>query len=243
MVRIPALSSLRRIAGAFDGRPLALHAAGLARAWGRSCALMFVSLAFATFPSAAAAPAHGVILVVGDSISAGYGLPAGRGWTSLLEARLRERGHAYDVVNASISGDTTAGGRARLPALLASHRPAIVIIELGGNDGLRGGDLAATRANLDAMIEAAQKARAKVLLVGMQLPPNYGGAYTARFAALYADAAKRYKTALVPFFFAGFGADDALFQPDRVHPTLAAQPRLLDNVWPALEELLAKTRR
>jgi acyl-CoA thioesterase-1 len=133
-------------------------------------------------------------------------------------------------------------GRARLPALLASQKPAIVVIELGGNDGLRGGDLAATRANLDAMIEAAQKARAKVLLVGMQLPPNYGSAYTARFAALYPDAAKRHKTALVPFFFEGFGADDALFQPDRIHPTLAAQPRLLDNVWPALEKLLARPR-
>lgn len=214
-----ALSRLRRIAGA----------------------LVFASLALAAAASVAAA-GHGVILVVGDSISAGYGLPAGRGWTSLLEARLRERGYAYDVVNASISGDTTAGGRARLPALLASHRPAIVVIELGGNDGLRGGDLAATRANLDAMIDASQKAHAKVLLIGMELPPNYGAAYTARFAALYADAAKRHKTALVPFFFEGFATDDALFQPDRVHPTLAAQPRLLDNAWPALEKLLVKAR-
>jgi acyl-CoA thioesterase-1 len=221
MARNSALSSLRRFAGT----------------------LMLAALALAGFASAADVPGHSVILVVGDSISAGYGLPAGQGWTALLEARLRERGYAYDVVNASISGDTTAGGRARLPALLASHKPAIVVIELGGNDGLRGGDLAATRANLDAMIEAAQKTRAKVLLVGMQLPPNYGSAYTARFAALYPDAAKRHKTALVPFFFEGFGADDALFQPDRIHPTLAAQPRLLDNVWPALEKLLAKSRR
>jgi acyl-CoA thioesterase-1 len=220
MARVPALSSLRRIAGA----------------------LMFATLALAAGTTALAAPGRGVVLVVGDSISAGYGLPAGHGWTTLLESRLRERGYAYDVVNASISGDTTAGGRTRLPALLAAHRPAVVVIELGGNDGLRGGDLAATRANLDAMIDDAQKAHAKVLLVGMQLPPNYGSAYTARFAALYADAAKRHRTALVPFFFEGFATDDALFQADRVHPTQAAQPRLLDNVWPALEKLLAKPR-
>jgi acyl-CoA thioesterase-1 len=205
-------------------------------------AIALAALALAACGAALAAPARGTILVVGDSISAGYGLPAGRGWTTLLDARLRERGYAYDVVNASISGDTTAGGRSRLPALLAAHHPAIVVIELGGNDGLRGGDLAATRGNLDAMIEAAQKARARVLLVGMQLPPNYGSAYTARFAAIYADAAKRHKTALVPFFFEGFATDDALFQSDRVHPTLAAQPRLLDNVWPALEPLLARPR-
>lgn len=221
MARKPALSRLSRIARAFVVAVLA----------GVACA------------AAGAAPARGTILVVGDSISAGYGLPAGRGWTSLLASRLAERGYAYDVVNASISGDTTAGGRSRLPALLATHRPAIVVIELGGNDGLRGGDLAATRANLDAMIEAAQKARAKVLLVGMQLPPNYGSAYTARFATIYPEAAKRHKVALVPFLFEGFATDDASFQADRVHPTLAAQPRLLDNVWPALETLLAKPRR
>ena len=205
-----------------------------------ACALAIALLALIPGSGALAASSRGVLLVVGDSISAGYGLPPGRGWTALLDARLREQGYGYDVVNASISGDTTAGGRARLPALLAEHRPAIVVIELGGNDGLRGGDLAAMRANLDAMIDACQKSRARVLLIGMQLPPNYGAAYTARFATIYAEAAKRHKVALVPFLFEGFAADDALFQADRIHPTLAAQPRLLDNVWPALEPMLAK---
>jgi acyl-CoA thioesterase-1 len=220
MARNPALSSLRRLAQV----------------------VAFAFLAVAASSCVAAAPAHPTILVVGDSISAGYGLPAGQGWTALLAARLHERGYAGEVVNASISGDTTAGGRARLPGLLDQHHPSIVVIELGGNDGLRGGDLAATRANLDAMIVAAKHARAKVLLIGMQLPPNYGSAYTSRFAALYADAAKRHNVALVPFFFAGFADDDALFQADRIHPTLAAQPRLLDNVWPVLAPLLGKPR-
>ncbi|MEP7061681.1 MAG: arylesterase [Betaproteobacteria bacterium] len=192
--------------------------------------------------AAAAAGKRPTILVVGDSISAAYGLPPGSGWTGLLAKRLTEQHYAYDVVNASISGDTTAGGRARLPALLAQHHPAIVVIELGGNDGLRGGDLAATRANLDAMLDAAVKARARVLLVGMKLPPNYGPAYTSQFDALYADASKRHKTALLPFFFAGFADQNELFQADRIHPTQAAQSRLLDNVWPVLQPMLAKTR-
>jgi acyl-CoA thioesterase-1 len=191
---------------------------------------------------AAAADRHATILVVGDSISAGYGLAPGSGWTTLLAKRLADEHAAYDVVNASISGDTTAGGRSRLPALLSQHRPAIVVIELGGNDGLRGGDLAAIRANLDAMISAATSAHAKVLLIGMQLPPNYGAAYTARFAALYGDASRRHKIALVPFFFQGFADRNDLFQPDRIHPTQAAQPLLLDNVWPVLKPLLAAKR-
>jgi acyl-CoA thioesterase-1 len=192
--------------------------------------------------TAMAADKRPTILVVGDSISAAYGLPPGSSWTGLLAKRLADEHYAYDVVNASISGDTTAGGRARLPALLAQHHPAIVVIELGGNDGLRGGDLAATRANLDAMLGAAAKAHARVLLVGMKLPPNYGPAYTSQFDALYADASRRFKTALVPFFFEGFADRSDLFQPDRIHPTLAAQPRLLDNVWPVLQPMLAKKR-
>lgn len=192
--------------------------------------------------AAAAAGKRPTILVVGDSISAAYGLPPGSGWTGLLAKRLTEQHYAYDVVNASISGDTTAGGRARLPALLAQHHPAIVVIELGGNDGLRGGDLAATRANLDAMLDAAVKSRARVLLVGMKLPPNYGPAYTSQFDALYADASNRHKTALLPFFFAGFADQNELFQADRIHPTQAAQSQLLDNVWPVLQPMLAKTR-
>ncbi|CAG0995042.1 acyl-CoA thioesterase I [Burkholderiales bacterium] len=181
-----------------------------------------------------------VILVLGDSISAAYGLPPGTGWTDLLQERLRERGRAHRVVNASISGDTTAGGRSRLPALLARHKPAIVVIELGGNDGLRGGNLAATRGNLVAMISAARSAGAKVLIVGMKLPPNYGPAYIREFDATYAEVARAQHVPLVPFFFAGFGEDRDWFQPDGIHPTEAAQPRLLDNVWPAIERLLPK---
>ena len=193
---------------------------------------------------ASAAPAQPkaapVLLVVGDSISAGYGLAPGEGWVDRLAARLRDRGYRERVVNASISGDTTAGGRARLPALLREHRPSIVVIELGGNDALRGGSLDATRANLDAMVKAAKDAHAKVLLVGMQVPPNYGAAYARRFEALFADVATSNRVALVPYLFAGFAEDLAQFQADRIHPKAEAEPRILDNVWPALLPLLRK---
>ena len=184
-----------------------------------------------------------VILVLGDSISAAYGLPPGTGWTHLLQQRLAERGHPHRVVNASISGDTTAGGRSRLPALLERHRPAIVVIELGGNDGLRGGSLAATRENLRVMTAATKSAGAKPLLVGMKLPPNYGPAYTREFDAIFAEVAKAQRAPLVPFFFAGFGEDRDWFQPDGIHPSELAQPKLLDNVWPALERLLPPRKR
>ncbi|MDQ2964177.1 MAG: arylesterase [Pseudomonadota bacterium] len=179
-----------------------------------------------------------VILIVGDSISAGYGLPAGAGWTTLLQQRLETERFPHRVVNASSSGDTTAGGRARLAALLAQHHPSITIIELGGNDGLRGGSLEALRGNLDAMAAMAQKAGSRVLLVGMRLPPNYGPAYVQRFDATYADVAKARRIALVPFLFDGFGEDSAMFQTDRIHPVAAAQPKLLDNVWRELRPLL-----
>ena len=195
------------------------------------------ALAAGTALHAAEAP---VILVVGDSISAGYGLSSGEGWVDLLASKVTSEGYPYRVVNASISGDTTAGGRARLAGLLKQHRPAIVIIELGANDALRGGNLAATRANLDAMVAAAQAAGAKVLIVGMQLPPNYGAAYGREFGALFGDVAKARKTAVVPYAFEGFGEDLAQFQPDRVHPTAAAQRRILANVWPALSALLQR---
>ena len=185
-------------------------------------------------------PREPVLLVVGDSISAGYGLPAGTVWVDLLAARLKAQGYRYRVVNASITGDTTAGGRARLTALLVAHQPAIVIIELGGNDALRGGKLAATRDNLDAMVTLAQRAKAKVLLVGMQMPSNYGPAYVREFNEVFTSVARAHKVPLVPFFFEGFGEDMAYFQSDRIHPTAEAQPRLLDNVWPALRPLLAK---
>jgi acyl-CoA thioesterase-1 len=182
------------------------------------------------------------LLVVGDSISAAYGLAPGTGWVDLLSARIAAQKLPYRVVNASITGDTTAGGRARLPGLLATHKPAIVIVELGGNDGLRGGNLGSTRDNLAAMVAAVQKANARPLIVGMRLPPNYGAAYVREFDALYASVARAAKAPLVPFFFEGFGERNDLFQPDRIHPTAAAQPLLLDNVWPVLLPLLGPRR-
>ena len=200
------------------------------------------ALALATAPRARANAGAPVLLVVGDSISAAYGLPPGTGWVDLLAARLTEQGHPHRVVNASITGDTTAGGRARLPALLTTHKPAIVVLELGGNDGLRGGNLVSTRENLTAMVAAIQGAGAKPLLVGMKLPPNYGPAYVREFDALFAAVAKARKVPLVPFFFEGFGERNDMFQPDRIHPTAAAQPLLLDNVWPALRPLLGSRR-
>jgi acyl-CoA thioesterase-1 len=181
-----------------------------------------------------------VILIVGDSISAEYGLPRDTGWIKLLDARLHEQGFDYSVVNASISGDTTSGGLSRLPALLQQLKPNIVIVELGGNDGLRGLSLAATETNLSKMIEAAQALRAKVMLIGMQLPPNYGKTYGEQFAGLYPKLARQYKTALLPFFFEGFGDRLDAFQPDRIHPKQESQGLLLENVWPRLQPLLSK---
>ncbi len=199
-----------------------------------------LALVLALASSARAESVPPVLLVVGDSISAGYGLAAGKGWVTLLTERLRFEGYRYTVVNASITGDTTAGGRARLPALLTQYKPAIVVIELGGNDALRGGNLMATRTNLDTMVTNAQAGKAKVLVVGMQLPSNYGPAYVRDFNALFHVVAKAKRVPIVPAFFAGFGDDLALFQPDRIHPTADAQRKLLDNVWPALQPLLHK---
>jgi len=204
----------------------------LARVWLLACVVIV--------GSAVAQPTVPVLLVVGDSISAGYGLARGEGWVDLLVARLARDGYRERVVNASITGDTTAGGRARLPALLREHRPGIVVIELGGNDALRGGNLDATRANLDAMVKDAQAAHAKVLLVGMKVPPNYGTTYARRFDALFAEVAKARGVALVPYLFEGFGDDLAQFQQDRIHPKAAVESRILDNVWPALAPLLAR---
>ena len=180
------------------------------------------------------------LLVLGDSISAEYGLRRDSGWVKLLDVRLRREGWAYAVVNASISGETTSGGLSRIDELLSRLHPAIVIVELGGNDGLRGLSLTTTEQNLGAIVARSEKAGATVLLIGMQLPPNYGKAYTDRFAAIFATASKRYKTALTPFFFSGFADRYELFQPDRIHPTEAAQIRLLDNVWTALRPLLKR---
>jgi len=189
--------------------------------------------------SRAALPA--TIVVVGDSLSAEYGLRRGSGWVPLLEKKLRDEKIEARVVNASISGDTTSGGRSRLPALLAQHKPTHVILELGGNDALRGLPLAMTQDNLAQMTQAAQKAGARVLLIGIQMPPNYGADYGAKFTAMYEDVARRFKAAVVPFFLKGVadGPDaDRLFQADRIHPTEQAQPQLLANVWPELKKLL-----
>ena len=181
------------------------------------------------------------ILVVGDSLSAEYGLKRGSGWVALLEQRLKGEHIDAAVVNASISGDTTSGGRSRLAPLLREHHPTLVIIELGGNDALRGLPLDLTRANLIEMSRAASRAGAKVVLVGMQLPPNYGRSYGEEFAALFADVAKQERAALVPFLLKGVADGpqaEHLFQSDRIHPTEAAHPVMLDNVWPVLKPLL-----
>jgi len=178
------------------------------------------------------------LLVVGDSISAGYGLAEGQGWVRLLERRLQEQKLDYQVVNASISGDTTAGGLARLPKLLADHQPTVVAIELGGNDGLRGQPLAQFERNLTALVEQAKARGARVLLLGMRLPPNYGPRYTDGFAQVYTDVAKAQQVALVPFLLEGVGGDPAFMQPDGIHPQANAQQRLLDNAWPQLQPLL-----
>lgn len=182
-----------------------------------------------------------VVLVVGDSLSAEYGIKAGSGWVALLQKRLAEQKQPHRVVNASISGDTTAGGRSRLPAALRTHKPAIVVIELGGNDALRGLPLTSTRENLLAMARAAQQAGAKVVVVGMQVPPNYGTRYASDFEGLFTDVAKQTRASLVPFLLKGVAdRKDALewFQPDRIHPLAKAHPTMLDNVWPALKPLL-----
>ncbi|MBP8170706.1 MAG: arylesterase [Pseudomonas sp.] len=180
----------------------------------------------------------GTLLVLGDSISAAFGLDTRQGWVSLLEQRLAAEGFAYRVVNASVSGDTSAGGLARLPTLLAEHRPQLVIVELGGNDGLRGQAPAQLQQNLAAMVQQSQKAGAKVLILGMQLPPNYGVRYTTAFAAVFPQVANQTGAALVPFLLEGVGGVPALMQDDGIHPGAAAQAQLLDNVWLSLKPLL-----
>ena len=184
-----------------------------------------------------------VVLIVGDSLSAEYGLRRGAGWVALLEARLVAERKPARVVNASISGDTTAGGRSRLPALLRAHQPDVVVIELGGNDALRGLPMQMTRENLRTMVQASQQAGARVLLVGMEMPPNYGARFAEEFRQVFVDVARSENVPLVPFFLKGVadGPDPlALFQSDRIHPNEAAQPIMLDNVWPSLRQLLAR---
>jgi acyl-CoA thioesterase-1 len=176
--------------------------------------------------------------VLGDSISAEYGLPRDSGWVSLLQKRLSDEKLPVTVINASISGETTAGGLTRLPALLHQHKPAVLIIELGGNDGLRGLSLAATQSNLREMIRSADRIGARVLLLGMRVPPNYGPDYSKRFAAMYQGLARERNVKLVPFLFTGLEDTERFFQQDRIHPNQRAQTVMLDNVWPSLRSLL-----
>lgn len=203
-------------------------------------ALMFVMFALFTFITLPAHSASKTILVLGDSLSAEYGLARGKGWVALLEQRLQQKNIAATVINASISGDTTSGGKARLAALLEKHHPDVLIIELGGNDALRGLPLKASEDNFKAMIEMARTQRSKVLLAGMRIPPNYGPDYSERFFSLYEKLAKANKTALVPFLLEGIAEKDALFQADRIHPLAEAHPGILNNVWPHLLPLLSK---
>ena len=178
------------------------------------------------------------MLVFGDSLSASYGISQRRGWVALLEERLKRKGLEFGVVNASISGETSAGGRARLAKLLEQHKPAIVVLELGANDGLRGLPPSEMRKNLTAMIEQSRKSGARVLLVGIRLPPNYGPEYTKGFEAAFAQVAKEQKTAFLPSLLEGFEEKPEFFQADRIHPTEAAQAAILDNVWKGLQPLL-----
>jgi acyl-CoA thioesterase-1 len=188
--------------------------------------------------AAAAQSAPRSIVVLGDSLSAAYGIAQARGWVALLAERLKRERADYSVVNASISGDTSAGGAARIRRTLEQHKPAIVILELGANDGLRGLPVASMKQNLGAIIEQSQKAGARVVLVGMKMPPNYGPDYTRAFEATFGELAKQYKTALVPFLLEDFAEKQELFQPDRIHPTADAQPLMLERVWKALQPLL-----
>ena len=207
-----------------------------------SCAVALHALASGAVSSTTKQTATGsersVLLVLGDSLSAEYGLQRGPGWVQLLANRLQQNGSKYTVVNASISGDTTSGGRARLPALLKQHQPSIVIIELGGNDGLRGLPVARMQDNLTAMIRASQAAGARVVVAGVRMPPNYGREYTERFYGAFASVSKQYNTALVPFLLEGFSDSADFFQGDRIHPNAQAQTRILQTIWPVLEPMI-----
>jgi acyl-CoA thioesterase-1 len=207
----------------------------------RSASIVFVLAlgALAAMAPASASAAPRPVLVVGDSLSAAHNIPRDAGWVSLLEDRLDEvMATAPDVINASISGETSAGGLTRLPALLEQHAPGVVVIELGGNDALRGLPPAQLRANLDRMIRLSREAGAKVLLLGIEIPPNYGPAYAQRLREVYAGLAAEHEAALLPFLLEGVALQPGLMQADGIHPTAEAQPRVLDNVWPLLAPLV-----
>jgi acyl-CoA thioesterase-1 len=183
--------------------------------------------------------AERTLVVVGDSLSSGYGLAAGQSWVSMLEQRLDEQGYGYTVVNASISGDTSAGGRARLPRLLERHAPAIVILELGGNDGLRGQPIAELRSNLDAMLDMVEATGAQAVLAGIRIPPNYGSAYTESLAAVYTELAEAHGVPLLEFMLDGVALNPSLMQADGIHPNAEGQQIILENVWSVLDDVLA----
>lgn len=217
---------------------LALSLAGLSTGVFSSSAQAQTAPAAAGSPTTAAGAPR--LLVVGDSLSAEYGIARGTGWVPLLQERLKKNGYSYQVINASISGDTTSGGVSRMTGLLAQHKPEVVVVELGANDALRGLALSMTERNLDQLVGDAKKSGAKVLVAGIQIPPNYGRDYTERFNAIFGKVAKTHQAALVPFLMDGIATDRDMFQNDGIHPTSAAQPKLLENVWPRLEPLLKR---
>jgi acyl-CoA thioesterase-1 len=204
----------------------------LRKVWLSWCALLLLAV------SASAYSAPRTLLVVGDSLSAEYGIARGSGWVALLERKLAAQKLGASIVNASVSGETTSGGRTRMPALLAKHKPDVVVIELGANDGLRGLPVVAAEANLRAMVAAAKKAGAAVLLVGMRIPPNYGRDYADQFSAMFGKISRDEKVALAPFMLDRVADKTDLFQPDRLHPLASAHPVILDNIWPSLAPLL-----
>jgi acyl-CoA thioesterase-1 len=201
----------------------------------RLCGLLLTLLCLPTL----AAP-QPTILVFGDSISAAYGIRVEEGWVSLLQKKLTTQGYGYRVVNASVSGETTGGGLARLPRALERHRPAILILELGGNDALRGLSLNEVRTNLDGMIRKSQAAGARVVLAGMRMPPNYGPRYSQEFQAIYSELSREHRLPLIPFVMEGVALDASLMQADGIHPNAKAQPLLLSKIWPRLEPLLER---
>ena len=201
--------------------------------------IVCVLLLAALISGPAGATTENKVLVIGDSLSAAYGLAAEQGWVSLMDARLRETRPGWSVVNASISGETTAGGAARIDSALALHQPALVLIELGANDGLRGLPLEQAEANLARMVQAAQTAGAQVMVIGMHIPPNYGPDYTEAFHAMFGRVANRHDAALLPFLLEPIASDREAFLPDNVHPTAEAQAKLMEHVWPQLLALIA----